>query len=163
MRVRKRGCAIVQTNVASILASGLSGPPRASGRPAVPISGFTHPLTEVFHPHQLINHHACNSLRNGGIVSTWAGAGKRVEENAMTTTNVGFNQILTDATVNAGDTLNVLDGGTIIDTVDSGGTVNVFVGGSAIGTIVGSGGLEDVLGTATGTIISGGGEDPSAE
>jgi len=52
MRVRKRGCAIVQTNIARVLASGLSGPPRASGRPAVPISGFTHPLTEVFHPDQ---------------------------------------------------------------------------------------------------------------
>jgi len=45
MRLRERGCAIVQTNVASVLASGLSGPPRASGN-----SGFTHPLIEVFHP-----------------------------------------------------------------------------------------------------------------
>ena len=39
----------MQTNVASIPMTGLSGPPLASGRPAVPISGFTHPLTEVFH------------------------------------------------------------------------------------------------------------------
>jgi len=50
MRLRKRGCGIVQTNVASVLVTGLSGPPRASGRPAVPISGFADPLTEVFHP-----------------------------------------------------------------------------------------------------------------
>ncbi len=50
MRLRERGCEIVQTNVASVLANGLSGPPRASGRPAVPISGLTHPLTEVFQP-----------------------------------------------------------------------------------------------------------------
>ena len=46
----------MQTNVASIPMTGLSRPPLASGGPAVPISGFTHPLTEVFHPLPADNH-----------------------------------------------------------------------------------------------------------
>jgi hypothetical protein len=37
----------VRTNAASVLATGL---PRASGGAAVPISGFSYPLIEVFHP-----------------------------------------------------------------------------------------------------------------
>src|SRR5215468_9071887 len=106
-------------------------------------SGFTHPLTEVFHPLPAADQPP--SLRQPAKRrhrSTWAGAGKRVEENAMTVTNVGFNQILTDATINAGDTLNVLDGGTVVSTTVS-GTLDVFSGGTAIDTILN--GHEDVF------------------
>jgi autotransporter passenger strand-loop-strand repeat protein len=70
----------------------------------------------------------------------------------MTVTSVGFNQIVTSATVNNGDTLDVLFGGTAVDTtVNVGGTEQVFSGGTAIGTIVNNAGHEDVFG---GTVIN---------
>ena len=36
------------------------------------------------------------------------------EEHAMTVTSVGSNQLLSGTTVNAGDTVDVLDGGTVL-------------------------------------------------
>jgi autotransporter strand-loop-strand O-heptosyltransferase len=46
------------------LASGLSWLAWCTGTPVVMISGFSHPTTEFYTPHRVINYHACNSCWN---------------------------------------------------------------------------------------------------
>lgn len=46
------------------LASGLSWLAWACNVPVVMISGFSHPTTEFYTPHRVINYHACNSCWN---------------------------------------------------------------------------------------------------
>jgi autotransporter passenger strand-loop-strand repeat protein len=78
----------------------------------------------------------------------------------MTVTSIGFGETSTGLSVTSGNTLDVLNGGTIIATVvSSGGTENVSAAGFASASVVSGGGYENVSsgGTAVGTLaISGG-------
>src|SRR5262249_7442026 len=87
--------------------------------------------------------------------------GRRVEEHAMTTITVSSNQISAGLTINAGDTLNVLSGGTVVSTTVSGfpGTENIFSGGTAVDNIRSAGGHQEVFGTAIGTVADSGGTE----
>jgi len=71
------------------------------------------------------------------------------------TLDIGFNQIDSGDVVDAGGTLNVLFGGTALNT-DVFGIEDIFSGGTAINTFVLSGGIETVNfgGTAVNTFVT---------
>ena len=84
----------------------------------------------------------------------------------MATYTVSSGQTVSGVTLNTGDTMNVLKGGSAINTTINGpgngdlGQANQYVSGQASGTVVNNGGSQEVDsgGVATGTVVNNVGE-----
>jgi autotransporter passenger strand-loop-strand repeat protein len=75
----------------------------------------------------------------------------------MSTISVGSGVVSSGLTISAGETLDVLSGGTVSGIIVSGGYENVALGGVDSGSTVEAGGILDDYGSATSGVISSGG------